>query len=406
MTTIDSPRVDVNDLVDARRYAERGYPHDTWTVLRREAPVHWCEPAGYRPFWALTRHADIKHVSSHPELFRNGPRLNLLRLDLEPLVGGPGALRTLVNMDPPEHRDYRALAAAFFKPSAMRSLEASVRNVARTLLERVPNGEPFDFVAEVAALHPLKVISGILGAAADDQPLVLRIANTVFGVEDPDYFPQLSALTLEMLDYYRHVKEDRLARPSDDLYSALVNAEVGGQPLGDVELVGYFLILTSAGHDTTRNALGGGLLALLEHSDQLQRLQEQPELCAPAADELVRWTSPVIQFCRTPIEDVELSGQTVKAGESLALFYPSANRDEEVFDDPFAFRVDRDPNPHLGFGFGEHFCLGAHLARIEIRVLLEELLAMGGTFELAGPPERTAASFVGGVKHLPVIWHR
>ena len=171
-----------------------------------------------------------------------------------------------------------------------------------------------------------------------------------------------------------------------------------------MELVSYFLILTAAGHDTTRNAIAGGLLALLEHPDQLDRLRDDPALCATAADEIIRWTSPVIQFCRTPVDDVELGGRRIRAGETLAMFYPSANRDEAVFDQPDEFRVDRDPNPHLGLGVGEHYCLGAHLARLEIRVLLEELVPRLDHIELAGPVERTAAAFVGGVKHLPVRW--
>jgi cytochrome P450 len=397
---------DASVLVDAARYARDGYPHDAWSVLRRNDPVSWCEPEGYRPFWAVTKHEDIKHVSGHPDLFHNAPRLTLLRTDLEPLAQGPSAPRSLVNMDPPEHRDYRAVAAPFFKPGAVRSLEARIREIARALLARQPGGEEFDFATEVAATHPLKVICSVLGAVEDDEPLVLRIANTVFGLEDPDYASQFSALALEMMEYYRRLKVDRLARPTDDLYSALVNAEVAGTPIGDVELVGYFLILTSAGHDTTRNAIAGGMLALLEHPDQMELLRQRPELCASAADEIIRWTSPVIQFCRTAVVDVELAGRSVAAGESLALFYPSGNRDEDVFDEPFAFRVDRDPNPHLAFGFGEHYCLGAHLARLEIQVLLEEIVAAGGAVELAGPPERTAASFVGGVKHLPIRWRR
>jgi cytochrome P450 len=171
-----------------------------------------------------------------------------------------------------------------------------------------------------------------------------------------------------------------------------------------MELVSYFLILTSAGHDTTRNALAGGLLALLDNHDQLDALRNDISLCATAADEIIRWTSPVIQFCRTPVDDCVLGGREIRAGETLAMFYPSANRDEAVFESPNEFRVDRDPNPHLGLGVGEHYCLGAHLARTEIRILLEELVPRLEHIELAGSPERTAAAFVGGVKHLPIHW--
>ena len=395
--------VDPALLVDAAGYAAHGYPHEAWAALRRRSPVHWCQPPGFRPFWAVTRHEDVRRLSTHPELFRSEPRTILFPEQLEAMTGAMTP-RTLINMDPPEHRDYRALAAPFLKPSAIRSLESTVRAITVDLLDRRSGPEPFDFVFDFAAHHPLKVICGVLGAAPEDEGLVLRIANTVFGIEDPDYAPQLAGLAMEMMEYYRRLKEDRLAHPTDDLYSALVNASVAGEPIGDVELVSYFLILTSAGHDTTRNAMAGGLLALLEHPDQLDRLRDDPSLCATAADEIIRWTSPVIQFCRTPVEDVEVGGRLVRAGETMAMFYPSANRDEAVFGDPDRFRVDRDPNPHLGLGVGEHYCLGAHLARLEIKVLLEELVPRLASIEGTGPVERTAAAFVGGVKHLPVRW--
>jgi cytochrome P450 len=415
VTAIDSGRVadarlhdqpDVVDpmvLVDAARYATDGYPYAAWAALRRESPVHWCEPPGYRPFWAVTRHDDIRFLSTHPDEFSSEPRTILFPEQLELQLGAMQP-RTLINIDPPEHRDYRALSAPFLKPSAIRSLETTVRAITVELLDRHAGAAELDFVFDLAAYHPLKVICGVLGAAPEDEDLVLRIANTAFGIEDPDYAPQLASLSLEMMEYYRRLKEDRLAQPTDDLYSALVNATVGDEPIGDIELVSYFLILTSAGHDTTRNALAGGLLALLEHPEQLARLRDDPAACATAADEIIRWTTPVIQFCRTPTQDVELGGRAISAGETLAMFYPSGNRDEAVFERPDEFLVDRDPNPHLAFGVGEHYCLGAHLARLEIRVLLEELVPRLAHIELAGPVERTAAAFVGGVKHLPVRW--
>ncbi|HWE58019.1 MAG TPA: cytochrome P450 [Acidimicrobiales bacterium] len=395
--------VDPMVLVDAAGYGRDGYPHQAWKTLRAESPVHWCHPDGYRPFWALTRHDDIRYVSTHPEQFESAPRTILFSEQME-LISGAMQPRTLINLDPPEHRDYRAVAAPFLKPSAIRSLEGTIRAITVDLLDRNQRSDRFDFVFDLAAYHPLKVICRVLGAAADDEDLVLRIANTVFGLEDPDYGPQLAGLAWEMMEYYRRLKEDRLARPTEDLYSALVHARIGDQPMGDIELVSYFLILTSAGHDTTRNAIGGGLLALLEHPEQLAALRDDPSRCATAADEIIRWTSPVIQFCRTPVEDVELRGRTIRAGETLAMFYPSANRDEAVFEQADRFQVSRDPNPHLGLGVGEHYCLGASLARTEIRILLEELVPRLDHVELAGAVERTVAAFVGGVKHLPIRW--
>jgi cytochrome P450 len=395
--------VDPMVLVDAAGYAAHGFPHDAWAALRRQSPVHWCEPPGFRPFWAVTRHEDVRHLSTHPDRFLSAPRTIIFSEQVE-LMQSSMQARTLINLDPPEHRDYRALAAPFLKPSAVRSLEATIRAITVELLDGSPQAEPFDFVFDLAAYHPLKVICGVLGAEPEDEDLVLRIANTVFGIEDPDFAPNLASLGMEMMEYYRRLKEDRLAQPRDDLYSALVHSTIGGQPIGDIELVSYFLILTSAGHDTTRNALAGGLHALLDHPEQLELLREDLSRCATAADEIIRWTSPVIQFCRTPTEDVELGGRHIKAGETLAMFYPSANRDDAVFDAPDEFLVTRDPNPHLGLGVGEHYCLGAHLARTELRILLEELVPRLESIERAGPVERTAAAFVGGVKHLPIRW--
>jgi cytochrome P450 len=399
-----SQLIDPNDLVDAARYASHGYPHDIWALLRREAPVHWCEPEGFPPFWAVTRHADIKHVSTHPELFLNAPQSLLVRDTLEAQGVGVG-LRTLVNMDPPEHRDYRALAAPFFRPPALRALEDRVREITRVLFDRTARMDgPFDFVSEIASWHPLKVICEILGAGAEDEPTVLSIANNVLGIEDPEYAMDMQKLLELIFGYYREVIKGRQANPTDDLYSALVNADIAGAPIGRPELRSYFIILTTAGHDTTRSALTGGVHALIEHPDQLDWLRNHPDACATAADEIVRWTSPVVHFCRTSVEHVELGGKHIRPGELLVLFHPSANRDEMVFDDPFAFRVDRYPNPHLGFGFGEHFCLGANLARMELRILLEELVPRLDEIELAGPPERTAAIIVNGFKHLPIRW--
>jgi cytochrome P450 len=366
--------------------------------------VHWCEPTGYRPFWAVTRHADIKAISSQPERFANAPRTMLLAKQLED-QGLTRGIRTLVSMDPPEHRGYRAIASSWFRPGTLRSIDNSIRDTTRRLFDSLADRSgTFDFVTEFSSWLPLKVICSVLGAAEEDEALVLQIANTAFGLEDPEFGPKMTELAPRMVAYYQRIMTDRQANPTDDLYSAIANATIDGEPIGIIELVSYLLIMTTAGHDTTRNALTGGLLALIERPDQLARLQENPRLAAVAADEIIRWTSPVIQFCRTATEDSEVAGQPIKAGENLSLFFPSGSRDENVFEDADAFQVDRDPNPHLGFGFGEHYCLGASLARMEIRIFLEEFLPRVRNIQLTGTPLRTAASFVGGVKHLPIQW--
>ncbi|MBW2280408.1 MAG: cytochrome P450 [Deltaproteobacteria bacterium] len=397
------------ELVDAGRYAEKGYPHEIWERLRREAPVRYFDPPGYRPFWAITKHADVAEISKQPDKFLSQPRLTIVREELERNRSGSGMrIRTLVNMDPPEHRDYRKLASPWFTPNNLRILEERMEQSARELVDGMMESGGGDFVTDVAAQHPLRLIAHLFGVAEEDEPFVLKATNEIFGSEDPEFQRTADrrqdgmALFGELFQFFSGISTDRKAKPRDDLASILANAKLGGEDIGGGELFGYYLIVLTAGHETTRNALSGGMLALIEHPDAMRRLKEEPGLIATAADEIIRWTTPVNHFVRTASCDYELRGQKIRQGDSLALFYASANRDEEVFDAPFEFRVDRDPNPHLAFGIGEHFCLGANLARMEIRVLLTELLPRLDSVELAGPPERLASSFVGGVKHLPL----
>jgi cytochrome P450 len=411
----DVAMIDPLDLAAPDRYAADGYPHDAWTELRATDPVHWCEPDGYRPFWAITKHADIKHVSSHPELFSSKPRLTMQPIHLEakmleqfPDAADQGGmpLRMLVTMDPPDHRTYRNLAGPYFRPSVLKHLEDRVVEISDLLLDRFSGDDvELDFVTDIASWHPLRMLCEILGVAAEREGLILRMTNELFGADDPELGREdLENLLPEMFQLFFDLVEEKRAQPSEDLASVLANGEIDGEPLPHMELLSYFVLVATAGHDTTRNALSGGMRALLEHPEQLAMLRADPSLAKSAADEIVRWTSPVIHFIRTATEDTVVGGQQIAAGDHLVLFYPSANRDEDVFDDPFAFRIDRDPNPHLGFGVGEHFCLGAGLARMEIRVFLERWLPRLASVELAGEPAHTAASFVGGDKHLPIRW--
>ena len=407
--------IDPLDLVAPERYGVGEYPHDTWTRLRAEDPVHWCEPEGYRPFWAITKHADVKAVSSNPELFSSVPRLNLQPilyeeklLEVFPDAADQGGmpLRMLVTMDPPDHRAYRNLAGPYFRPSVLKNLEDRVAEVTTLLLDRHAGTDvELDFVTDIASLHPLRMICEILGVARDDEHVILRLTNELFASEDPEFAREDKlAIIPEMFDFFFQLVEQKRADPGEDLASVLSNGEIDGRPLPHVELLSYFVLVATAGHDTTRNSLSGGLQAFLDHPDQLARLQADPNLAKTAADEIVRWTSPVIHFIRTATADVELGGKQIRAGDNLCLFYPSANRDEDVFEDPFAFRIDREHNPHLAFGVGEHFCLGASLARMELRIFLEELGRRLRSVEPAGPRAHTAATFVGGYKHLPIRW--
>ena len=406
--------LDQLDIITARTYGEHGYPHEAWTRLRREAPVCLMRPPGYRPFWAVTKHADIIEVSTQPDKFKSAGRFILFPEMTEgsgPSLEENPPLRMLVNMDPPEHRTYRRLVSIWFTPRAIARLEERLVEITNEIFEELaPAGEwcECDFVRDVAALQPLRMITEILGIPRQDEQFVLRVTNENFGIEDPEF--QRSGETREerlgflqdAFAYLERITEERRRHPREDLSTVLALATIDGKPVPQFELFSLYFLIMVAGHDTTRNSISGGLLALLEHPDQLAKLRENPNLIETGADEIVRWTTPVIHFSRTATVDYELRGQKIRKGDSVALFYPSANRDEDVFPDPFAFRLDREPNPHLGFGVGEHFCLGAHLARLDIKVFFREFARRIEAVELAGPVERLHASFVGGPKRMPV----
>ena len=388
--------LDKIDVISARLYGEHGYPHEAWTRLRRESPVHWSQPEGYRPFWAITKHADITEVSSQPEIFRSAGRFILFPESASgfgPSMEEEPPLRMLVNMDPPEHRDYRKLVSAWFTPRGIQRLRQRLEQITSELFDELArDGGTYecDFVTDIAARQPLRMITEMLGIPRQREDFVLRITNENFGIEDPEFARE------------GDTREDRRRQPRNDLSSVLANATINGEPVPTFELFSLYFLVMVAGHDTTRNSISSGLLALLEHPDQLAALRRTPQLIETGADEIVRWTTPVNHFSRTATTDYVLRGQQIRTGDSVALFYASANRDEEVFADPFVFRLDRDPNPHLGFGVGEHFCLGAHLARLDLKVFWRQFAERVESIELTGEPQLLHASFVGGPKHIPV----
>ena len=396
------------ELVDPKSYALIGQPHELMTRLRHEAPVAWFQPDGYPGFWALTRHADIQQVSANPEVFRNGGHLVVNSFAAQATaMDAPGDVKALIQMDPPEHKKYRQVASRWFTPKNLRTVEDRMVDSARRLVDKMAAhgaDTTFDFVTEIAALHPLRLIAHLMGIDEADEPVILDISNKVFGSDDPEFIREggRDAAFMDALKFFYGIVEDRKREPRDDLATTIATAEVNGEPIGLIETLSYYLILLTAGHDTTRAALSHGLVALVEHPAEMDKLRSDPALCTPAAEEIVRWVTPVNHMCRNVAADHDVHGVPLKAGDLIALFYASANRDEDVFEDPFAFRVDRTPNPHLGFGTGEHFCLGANLARMEIRVFLAELLPRLHSVELAGPPERMATNFVTGLKHLPI----
>jgi cytochrome P450 len=372
-----------------------------------------CPP--YRPFWAITKHADIMEIERANDLFINEPRPLLATAQAddmarEQLEAGMG-LRTLIHMDDPQHRVVRAIGADWFRPKAMRALKVRVDELAKIYVDKMMAAgggiAECDFVQEVAVNYPLYVIMSLLGLPESDFPRMLKLTQEMFGGDDAEFRrgtsldEQLQVL-LEFFGYFSALTASRRAHPTEDLASAIANARVDGAPLSDVDTASYYVIIASAGHDTTSATIAGGLQALIENPDQRKRLRDNPDLMPLATEEMIRWVTPVKEFMRTATADTTVRGVPIAKGEAVYLSYVSANRDEEVFDDPFRFDVARDPNKHLAFGYGVHFCLGAALARIEVNSFFTELLPRLKSIELNGNPELIATTFVGGLKHLPI----
>lgn len=398
------------DIIGPDTFAQHGYPHGAWKRLRDEAPAHWFDVEGGVGFWAITKHEDIVSISKQPRRFLNGPRLAIFE-EGAPVEGERTLARHLLNMDPPEHAAFRRVASGWFTPRSIQRRRDEVRRITRELLDAMAgDGEERegDFVGDFTAPLTLNVLADMLGVPREDWHLMFRWTNQIVGSADEEYktgdqpYEGVEKARTGLFEYFTDLAEERRKSPQDDMVSVLSTAEMDGGPMPAFELLSYFLLLVVAGNETTRNAASGGLLALVENPGEFAKLQADLSLVDDAVEEIVRWTAPVIQFCRTPVEDVEIRGQKIPARDSLCLLYPSANRDDDVFEDPDVFRIGRKPNPHLGFGIGEHFCLGAHLARLELKVIFEELAGRVGTVELAGPVERMRSSFLGGVKRMPL----
>jgi cytochrome P450 len=392
-------------------YADEPRFHAACALLRREAPVHRVEAEGFYPFYALTKHADVMEIERQHDKWLNAPRplLGPKEGDDQRAITGD-VLRTLIHMDAPDHPAFRHIAADWFLPKSLSRLDDRIAELAKRYVDRMADlGGECDFARDVAVHYPLYVILSILGLPEDDFPRLLTLTQELFGAADPEMArgttpEELMATIQDFFQYFVALTEDRRANPTDDLASVIANAEVNGAPIGIFEAVSYYVIVATAGHDTTSSSIAGGLHALLTHPDQLQRLRDDPALVSTAVDEMIRWVSPVKQFMRTATEDYELRGVRIEAGESVLLSYPSANRDEEVFDHADQFDVGRNPNKHVAFGFGAHFCLGAQLARMEGRALYSELIPRLKSIELAGEPAYMQTLFVGGPKRLPVCY--
>ena len=407
----------ITDLINASAYGQNGVPHELWTHLRKESPVYWYAQRGHTPFWAITKHEDIMEVSSQPDIFSNeaGGIIVLNEAQIQSFIeGGSGSplaqMKTIITMDPPEHRSYRKVASGYFTPRGVTNLDEIVKSSAAAIFDELPDEGEVDFIETIAQKHPLRVLATILGINEEQEERLLVITQELFGGEDPDMQRQgedreaaRKELGMEFYMLFDEIIKDRRACPRDDLATMLANAELSdGCPLGQLETLGYYLIVFTAGHDTTRNALSGAISAFLDHPDQFERLRQDPSLSKSAVDEIVRWTTPVNYMKRQAVQDYELRGQNIKAGEELALFYCSANRDEDVFEDPFTFDIGRSPNRHLGFGWAEHYCLGAHLAKASMKALTEEMVRRIDWMEPNGERTFISSNFVVGLKTLPV----
>ena len=395
-------------------FAER-VPHETFALLRREAPVWWYDWPHGQGFWCVTRHADVVAVSRDTKTFTSEMGANLEDLDEEQRA----ARQSMLETDPPRHTRLRGLVGPPFTPRAVKAYEVALRELTAAVLDRaLPLGE-FDFIEEVAKQLPIRVLARLLGAPDGDTEPLIAWGDRMIGNTDPELadvlhdspeseryrmLPFRSPAALELFEYGHRLAAERRSDPQDDLISKLVHAEIEGERLTEREFDTMFLILVVAGNETTRQAIAHGMLALVEHPEELRRLRDDPDLVWTAgADEILRWSSPVLHFRRTATRDVELGGQTIREGDKLVIWYVSANFDEQVFEEPLRLDVGRRPNPHVTFGGGgPHYCLGAHLAKLEVQVMFDMLLPRIAELELTAPPQRMRTNFTNALKRMPV----
>src|SRR4029453_12978840 len=382
----------------------RGVPHETFRRLRSEAP-RFRPPGSFHggDFWAVTRHADVWRISLDQKTFSSERGSALIPPFTEEQLIPQREI--MLNMDPPKHTKYRRLVNMGFSPKILNTAEHHIRERARSIVDSIARKGHCDFVTEVAAELPLQVIVEMLGVPLEDRHQFFEWSNTMVGANAPEYAtcPEVGqAAMMQLFAYANELAVERKRCPREDLTSLLLQAEVDGERLSESQYDSFVMLLAVAGNETTRNLIAGGMLALIQHPDQRARLLADPSLLPTAGGEMLRYVSPIMCFRRTAQRDVGGGGQTIREGERVIVWYASANRDEEVFADPDRFDVSRQPNDHLGFGIGPHFCLGAHLARLEIRIMFEELLRRLPDIEQDGPVSRLRSGFVNGIKHMPV----
>lgn len=408
-------------LTDPKAYGEWNGLHEKFAWARANAPLAVAEVPDYDPFWAVTRHADIMEVSRNNKIFASGARQTTLTMKaidalVRTQIPDGHLIKSLVQMDAPDHMKYRLLTQTWFMPKNLRILEDRIREIARETVDHMLSlGDECDFARDVALHYPLRVVMNILGVPREDEPRMLLLTQQLFGSTDPELNRDRAEITdpvagLQMLNfvvadfenYFKELTASRRQNPQEDVATVLANSTVNGAPIPDRELNGYYIIIATAGHDTTSASTAGAMMELARIPALFERFRAADVDKAGLIEEAVRWTTPVQHFMRSAVEDTELNGQKIKAGDWMMLCYASGNRDEAVFADPFTFNPDRAPNTQIGFGFGGHVCLGQHLARMEMRILMEELLPRLASVELTGDPARVESVFVGGLKRLPI----
>ncbi|HYE46942.1 MAG TPA: cytochrome P450 [Caulobacter sp.] len=407
--------------IDPKAYADESV-HEAFRWLRANQPLGRAQLEGVYPFWLVTRHADILEVSRQNDLFHSGDMPTTFTTReadeaVRKMTGGsPHLVRTLVQMDAPDHPKYRVMTQSWFLPQNIRKLEDRIRQIAREHIDRMAEfGGECDFVNEVALFYPLRVIMEILGVPPEDEPRMLRLTQELFGAQDPELnrtrteqmqtpeaMEAIQAVIADFFMYFKGITDDRKANPAEDLASVIANGQLDGAPINDFEAMSYYVIVATAGHDTTSSSTAGAIWGLAANPGEFAKVKADPSLIPGLVDEAIRWVTPVKHFMRSATEDTELAGQKIAKGDWLWLAYPSGNRDEAVFEDPDSFRVDRKGGKHLAFGYGAHLCLGQHLAKMEMRILFEELLPRLESLELNGQPKLAQANFVGGPKTLPI----
>ena len=399
-------------LTDSFAYTRPDEGHALLDSLRQEAPVCYVNPEGIRPYWAVTRYEDIKYIESHPELFSAEPRAVIILEELEKVnlerFGDIQGVKTLVHMDGDQHPKLRRITRDWFMPANIKRMRDHVESIAAGFIEAMEgkNGE-CDFAADNAFWYPLRVVLQLIGVPEQDEQHILTLTQHLFAPEgyvtdEQDVTAIYLGAVQGMADYFTQLAEARRADPKDDIASVLANAEVDGEALDPFTLTSYFVLLATAGHDTTSASIAGGLLALLQHPEQLQLLRDEPERLNAAADEMIRWVTPVKHFARTVLEDTELGGQKIPKGDTVMMLFDSANRDESAIANAREFDITRPASRHLAFGHGRHNCLGSHLARMEIETFYRLLLPRLESIELAGEPQFIPSHFVSGLQSLPI----